>query len=192
MTGRVVILEPLAESHRDGLWQAAQAPEIWQWTTHIADRREDFDAWFDLAQGATAVGQRVVFATLDRSTDAVIGSTSFHSIFPADSVVEIGATWLNPRAWGTGANVEAKLLMLDHAFECLGCVRVEFKTDARNERSRQALAAIPAHFEGVLRKQKTLPGIGTRDSASYSVIDDDWPAVRENLLRRLERGSAAR
>jgi RimJ/RimL family protein N-acetyltransferase len=77
--------------------------------------------------------------------------------------------------------------MLEHAFECLGCVRVEFKTDARNECSRAAIAAIPAQFEGIFRKQKTLPGIGVRDSATYSVIDEEWPAVRDNLRRRLER-----
>lgn len=106
---------------------------------------------------------------------------------PRTLVVEIGATWLTPSAWGSGANVEAKLLMLDHAFGTLGCVRVEFRTDARNQRSRAALAALPAHFEGVLRKQRTIKGVGVRDSATYSVIDEEWPAVRENLRRRLEQ-----
>ena len=81
---------------------------------------------------------------------------------------------------------------MEHAFESLGCVRVEFKTDARNERSRAALAALPAQFEGVLRKQITLPGIGVRDSAFFSVIDEEWPAVRENLRRRVERHRNAR
>jgi N-acetyltransferase len=84
-------------------------------------------------------------------------------------------------------NLEAKLLMMEHAFTELGCVRVEFKTDARNERSRAALAAIPAQFEGVLRKQINIPGVGVRDSAFFSVIDDEWPDVRENLCRRLMR-----
>jgi RimJ/RimL family protein N-acetyltransferase len=99
--------------------------------------------------------------------------------------VEIGSTWLTPRAWRSGANIDAKLLMLDHAFENLDCVRVEFKTDARNARSRAALAALPAQFEGVLRKQINIPGVGLRDSAFFSVIDEEWPAVRENLRRRL-------
>ncbi len=135
----------------------------------------------------TEAGEKGVFATLDRSTGSAIGSTSFHDFYPQDLVVEIGATWLTPSAWGSGANVEAKLLMLDHAFGTLGCVRVEFRTDARNQRSRAALAALPAHFEGVLRKQRTIKGVGVRDSATYSVIDEEWPAVRENLRRRLEQ-----
>jgi RimJ/RimL family protein N-acetyltransferase len=94
---------------------------------------------------------------------------------------------LNPRAWKSGVNAEAKLLMLEYAFGALGCVRVEFKTDVRNARSRGALTALPAQFEGVLRKQINIPGIGVRDSAFFSVIDDEWPGVRENLLSRLGR-----
>ena len=92
--------------------------------------------------------------------------------------------------WRTGANIEAKLLMLAHAFEHLGCMRVEFKTDARNERSRAALAALPAQFEGIFRKHMLMPGVGVRDSAYYSVIDEEWPAVRANLERRAAAGSA--
>jgi RimJ/RimL family protein N-acetyltransferase len=87
--------------------------------------------------------------------------------------------------------VEAKLLMLTHAFERLECVRVEFKTDARNQRSRAALAALPAQFEGIFRKHRIVPGVGQRDSAYYSVIDDEWPQVRDNLRRRLRQGAAA-
>jgi RimJ/RimL family protein N-acetyltransferase len=185
LEGSIVVLEPLTAKHVDGLWAAAQAPEIWQWTSHIADSRESFDSWFETAVSRTQAGEKGVFATLDRSTGSAVGSTSFHDFYPQDGVVEIGATWLNPSAWRSGANVEAKLLMMGHAFEALGCVRVEFKTDARNERSRAALASIPAQFEGILRRQKTLPGIGVRDSACYSVIDEEWPAVRENLRRRL-------
>jgi len=163
---------------------AAQAPEIWQWTTHIADSREDFDAWIAMS---VASDDKYTFATLDHSTGKALGSTSFHHYRPQDGVIEIGSTWLNPRAWGTGANVEAKLLMLEYAFEALGCVRVEFKTDARNARSRAALAAIPAQFEGVLRKQINIPGVGVRDSAFFSVIDEEWPAVRANLEDRLSK-----
>jgi RimJ/RimL family protein N-acetyltransferase len=187
LEGSLVVLEPLADLHREGLWRAAQSPEIFRWTSHIADSREDFDAWFEAGLRRTRAGEKGVFATVDRRNAAVIGSTTFHDFRPTDGVVEIGSTWLTPSAWGTGANIEAKLLMLEHAFESLGCVRVEFKTDARNERSRAALAAIPAQFEGVLRKQIKLPGIGVRDSAFYSVIDEEWPAVRENLRRRLAR-----
>ena len=101
-------------------------------------------------------------------------------------MLEIGWTWLAPAYWQTGANVEAKLLMLEHAFEDLGCLRVEFKTDASNERSRAALAALPAQFEGVFRKHMLVRGGERRDSAYYSIIDDEWPEVRENLERRLD------
>src|SRR5919107_1766400 len=95
--------------------------------------------------------------------------------------------WLAPAYWQTGANVEAKLLMLEHAFEDLGCLRVEFKTDARNERSRAALAALPARFEGVFRKHMLVRGGESRDSAYYSVIDDEWPEVKDELGQRLDR-----
>jgi RimJ/RimL family protein N-acetyltransferase len=100
-------------------------------------------------------------------------------------VVEIGWTWFNPRVWRSGVNVETKLLLMAHAFETLDCVRVELKTDARNERSRGAMAALPAQFEGVLRNHMIVPGIGQRDSAYYSVIESEWPAVRGTLQGRL-------
>ena len=115
------------------------------------------------------------------------GHTSYLNVRPADRVLEIGNTWLNPRAWGTGANTEAKYLLLRHAFEDEGFLRVEFKTDAANGRSRAALAALPAEFEGVFRKHMLVRGGVRRDSAWYSVIDDDWPLVKESLERRLGR-----
>jgi N-acetyltransferase len=103
-------------------------------------------------------------------------------------VVEIGWTWFNPSVWQTGVNVDTKLLMLTNAFETLGCVRVELKTDARNERSRGAMTRLPARFEGIMRKHMIVPDVGQRDSAYFSVIDDEWPTVRANLERRLSRG----
>jgi RimJ/RimL family protein N-acetyltransferase len=115
----------------------------------------------------------------------LVGHTSFLNDRPHDRVVEIGNTWVVPAAWGTGANVEAKLLLLQHAIEDEGYLRVEFKTDAANDRSRAALAALPAEFEGVFRKHMLVRGGERRDSAWYAVIDDDWPQVKANLLRRL-------
>jgi N-acetyltransferase len=185
LEGSLVTLEPLDESHREGLWRAAQPKEIWRWTTHIADTRADFDAWVATRIADWQTGEKYTFTTLDAANDEPIGSSTFHHYRPQDGVIEIGSTWLTPQFWRAGANVEAKLLMMSHAFEQLGCVRVEFKTDARNERSRAALAALPAQFEGVLRKQINIPGIGVRDSAFYSVIDDEWPTVRANLEARL-------
>jgi RimJ/RimL family protein N-acetyltransferase len=102
--------------------------------------------------------------------------------------VEIGWTWLRPSAWRTGANVETKLLLLEHAFDRCGLQRVEFKTDARNERTREALLGIGAQFEGIFRKHMMLPS-GPRDSAWYGITEDDWPTAKTALHQRLERGT---
>jgi RimJ/RimL family protein N-acetyltransferase len=186
LEGSIVVLEPLAAEHADELWEAAQAREIWAWLAHFGESRERFDGWLEMSLEAAAAGEEGPFATRLRSSGAVVGSSRYLNLRPADRVVEIGWTWLNPRAWRSGANVEAKLLMLEHAFERLGCVRVEFKTDARNKRSRAALAALPAQFEGVLRNHMIVPDVGLRDSAYFSVIDEEWPEVRANLRRRLD------
>jgi N-acetyltransferase len=188
LEGSIVVLEPLSEEHEEGLWEAAQAPEIWSWLYHVGESRERFDIWWRLSLEAAASGSEGPFATRERSSGRLIGSSRYLNVRPADRVVEIGWTWLEPSAWGSGANVEAKLLMLEHAFQTLGCLRVEFKTDARNERSRAALAALPAQFEGVMRKHMIMPDVGVRDSAYFSVIDDEWPEVRANLRRRLASG----
>ncbi len=117
----------------------------------------------------------------------LVGHSSYLNVRPDDRVLEIGNTWLAPAAWGTGANTEAKLLLMQHAFEDAGYLRVEFKTDATNARARAALAALPAEFEGVFRKHMLVRGGERRDSAWYAVIDDDWPAVKEALLHKLGR-----
>ncbi len=189
LEGSQVVLEPLERAHAEDLWQAAQAPEIWSWLVHL-NKRERFDEWLEQSLAATADGSEGVFATRDLRSGRVVGSSRYLNVRPYDRVVEIGWTWLNPAVWGSGVNVEAKLLMLGHAFEALGCLRVEFKTDARNERSRAAIAAIPAQFEGILRKHKIQPDVGVRDSAYYSVIDDEWPGVRANLERRLAQSGS--
>lgn len=187
MEGSAVVLEPLQTNHHDGLRAVAQHPEIWQWLPHNGDRPESFDHWFNDSLAATEEGQLGVFATIDQTSGEPIGSTRYLSLRPEHHGLEIGYTWLAPSAWGTGANVEAKLLMLEHAFERLGCVRVEFKTDMRNERSRAAIAALPAQFEGTFRSHMTVEGSGLRDSAYYSIIDTEWPEVRSNLRQRLVR-----
>jgi RimJ/RimL family protein N-acetyltransferase len=188
LEGSLVVLEPLEEAHAGDLWQAAQAPEIWQWMANVGGGRERFGEWLAQALEANAGGSEGVFTTRDRRSGEIVGSSRYLNVRPADRVVEIGWTWLNPRAWRSGINIEAKLLMLGHAFDDLGCIRVEFKTDPRNERSRTAIAAIPARFEGILRKHMIVPDVGVRDSAYFSVIDDEWPEVRANLERRLRRG----
>jgi RimJ/RimL family protein N-acetyltransferase len=188
LEGSVVTLEPLGVEHSEGLWEAAQPAEIWAWLTNIGASRERFEGWMDASLEAAASGAEGPFAIRRRADGGdPIGSSRYLNVRRWDRVVEIGWSWLTPSAWGTGANVETKLLMMGHAFEVLGCVRVEFKTDSRNERSRGALAALPARFEGVMRNHMIVPDIGQRDSAYYSVIDLEWPEVRANLERRLAR-----
>jgi RimJ/RimL family protein N-acetyltransferase len=187
LEGELVVLEPLEGSHADELWRAAQPSEIWTWLAHIGSSREYFDGWMRISLDAAAEGREGVFAIRERAGGELVGSTRYLNVRAADRVVEIGWTWINPSAWRSGVNVETKLLLLAHAFETLDCVRVELKTDARNDRSRTAIASLPAQFEGVLRKHMIVPDVGLRDTAYFSVIDDEWPAVRANLRSRLGR-----
>ena len=184
LEGRRVVLEPLSEAHEDGLWAASRAPETWRWLSVLQpETRAEFRAYLDQALAAAADGSEIPFATL--LDGRVVGSTRYLALAPEFRRLEIGWTWLHPSVWGSGVNVEAKLLQLADAFDRLGCRRVELKTDALNERSRAAMAALPAEFEGVFRKHMLVRGDENRDSAWYAVVDDDWREVRSNLERRL-------
>jgi N-acetyltransferase len=186
LEGELVVLEPLRRDHLGALFEAARPPEIWEfWPFNPATDRRRFEEWLDDALGAVASGSEARFATLDAHTERAIGSTSFCTLRPEHRGLEIGWTWLTPSAWGTGANAEAKLLQLRHAFSELGCQRVEFETDELNVRSRRALGALPAHFEGVLRDLELLSDGRTRSSAIYSILAREWPAVQERLQRRV-------
>lgn len=192
LEGYIVRLEPLEGRHEEGLCEAGRDPRVWRWLPCDASRsRAAFRGWFEEALAASEEGKEVAFATLDARSGKIVGSTRYLALRPEHKGLEVGWTWLSPSTWGTGANVEAKLLMLGHAFERLGCLRVEFKADARNERSRGALAALPARFEGVLRKHMLVQG-KLRDSAYYSVVDDEWPGIEANLRRRLDAKAAER
>jgi N-acetyltransferase len=187
LEGEIVRLEPLARRHEKELFEAALDERIWRWMPYDAGgSRERFQAWLEDALAASSAGTEAAFATLEAATGELVGSTRYLALRPEHRGLEIGWTWLTPAHWQTGANVEAKLLMLEHAFERLGCLRVEFKTDSRNKRSRAALAALPAQFEGIFRKHMLVRGGERRDSAYYSIIDDEWPEVRENLARRID------
>ena len=191
LEGEIVRLEPLARRHEQALFEAARDERVWRWMHYDAsESRETFHAWIEDALAASEAGSEGAFATVDAGTGEPIGSTRYLALRPEHRGLEIGWTWLNPVAWRTGANVEAKLLMLAHAFDELGCMRVEFKTDARNDRSRTALERIGATFEGVFRNHMLMPGIGRRDSAYFSITDDEWPDVRVALQRRLAREPA--
>jgi RimJ/RimL family protein N-acetyltransferase len=179
-------VEPLGPEHEDDLWEAAQDPEVWRWLPwHAAADRESFHRWLAEALADRDAGEQVPFVVVDRRTGKAIGSTRFLTLRPEHRGLEIGWTWNASGAWGSGANAEAKLLLLRHAFETLGCMRVEFKTDALNARSRAALEALPARFEGIFAKHMLVRDGAVRDSAYYAITDDEWPAVRANLERRL-------
>jgi RimJ/RimL family protein N-acetyltransferase len=176
LVGRLVRVETVAEEHRDGLRAALEeSPELMRYMAYPG-----FDRWFAHALG---VETEVPFAVLVGGR--VVGSTRYLSIAPEHRRVEIGGTWMVRSQWGTGANVETKLLLLEHAFERWGAMRVEFKTDARNLRTRGSLLALGARFEGIFRKHMLVTD-GVRDSAWYAVTDDDWPAVKERLRTRLD------
>lgn len=186
LEGRLVVLEPVQPAHAEPLWQAAQDPDIWPLMSIDAGRdRPHFDRWWEQLRIAGAAGEEVPFATILRASGRVVGSTRFLTLRPEHRGLEIGHTWLRSELWQTGANVEAKLLMLEHAFERCGCMRVEFKTDARNERSRRALKALPARFEGIFRKHMLVRDAEVRDSAYYAILDDGWRAAKTSLERRL-------
>ena len=184
LEGRVVRLEPLSPEHEEGLWRASRDPRTWRWLSIVQPQtRADWNTYMGRALAAAAAGTEIPLVTIGR--EGIVGSTRFLALRPEHLSVEIGWTWLHPSAWGSGANGEAKLLQLTHAFEACGCRRVELKTDALNERSRRALEAIGATFEGIHRKHMLVRGGENRDSAWYSVTDDDWPAVRAHLETRL-------
>jgi RimJ/RimL family protein N-acetyltransferase len=184
LEGRLVRLEPLGRRHAAGLWDASRDPRTWRWLPiPQPSTRPELDAWVEDALRTAATGAEIPFATI--RTERVVGSTRFLALRPEHASVEIGWTWLDPSAWGTGVNVEAKLLMLRHAFEAWRCRRVELKTDARNERSRGAMEAMGATFEGTHRKHMLVRGGENRDSAWYSVTDDEWPTVELGLTARL-------
>jgi N-acetyltransferase len=185
LSGRLVRLEPLTSDHEPALRAGAADERVWRLMRTVASDPEAFHEWMTDALAAARAGTEGPFCIVRRTDSAAVGSSRYLSLRPADRVLEIGHSWVAPAAWGTGVNTEAKLLLLTHAFEQLRCLRVEFKTDATNERARAALAAIPATFEGVFRKHMLVRGGQRRDSAWYSVIDDDWPAVKTALEARV-------
>jgi RimJ/RimL family protein N-acetyltransferase len=200
LEGQHVRLEPLTQAHIAGLNEAAGTEQLLYRWSYIPQGTQDVARYVESALAARDAGTAWPFATVRLADGAVIGSSRFFDIerwaWPAGHAgalregpdgCEIGYTWLSPQAIRTGANTEAKLLMLKYAFETWQARRVCFHTDARNERSRAALLRIGAQFEGVLRAHRLAADLIPRDSARYSILADEWPAVREHLAGRLAR-----
>jgi RimJ/RimL family protein N-acetyltransferase len=187
LEGARVRLEPLRPDHFADLAAVAFDPPLWRWTIMGPQDEVGLRRWFDAALANAETGSELPFATIDRATARAIGSSRFLSIVPEHRRLEIGWTWVATGFQRTGANREAKLLQLTHAFETLGANRVEFKTHSRNGQSRTALAGIGATFEGVFRNHMIMPDGSIRHSAYFSVIADEWPDVKARLEASLAR-----
>jgi RimJ/RimL family protein N-acetyltransferase len=187
LDGTVVRLEPLRREHAAMFWEVARnsVDDIFRWIPYAMTSEADFERLVDQAFDEQARGVSVVFATMARDTGAVVGSTRFMNIDRANRRVEIGSTWIAPAWQRTAVNTEAKYLMLRHAFEEWQCLRVEFKTDALNERSRNAILRLGAQQEGIFRKHMTTHTGRIRDSVYFSILDTEWPAVKARLEEKL-------
>ncbi len=186
LTGRQVRLEPLSLKHLDGLCAIGLDASLWQWTTNRLRDREEMRDYIETALDEQQRGVSLPFATLLTATGQAVGSTRFANMDLKNRRVEIGWTWIGVPWQRTAVNTEAKYLMLCHAFETLGCQRVEFKTDALNSRSRQAILRLGAKEEGVLRRHMVTYSGRLRDTVYFSILDDEWPSVRARLQAKLQ------
>lgn len=186
LTGQIVRLEPLQESHLPDLIKIGLDEDIWRFMLYGEMHTEaQLRAWVLDMLNRQAQGNDLPFAVIHLGVGAAVGATRYMNINRKDYCVEIGGTWYGQAYQGSGVNAEAKYLLLKHAFEDLRCIRVQFKTDARNLKSQRAIERLGAAKEGVFRKHMILPDGTIRDSVFYSIIDSEWPAVKRRLEQRL-------
>lgn len=185
LEGQWVHLEPLTLDYTEALLSVSQYEEIWQYFPSSLITRDKMCAWLSDTLAAQQAGTALPFVIVQRNPERVIGSTRYMNIVPHDRGLEIGGTWLTPDVWRTPINTECKYLLLQHAFEHLGCIRVQLKTDSRNQRSRTAIERLGAQFEGILRHHMIVRDGYYRDSAFYSIIDKEWPAVKARLTEKM-------
>jgi RimJ/RimL family protein N-acetyltransferase len=192
LEGSTVWLEPIRREHAQLFWDAAKdaLEDIFRWIPYPMRTPEDFQRVVDKAFTEQDRGESVVFATVERSSGRVIGSTRFMNIDRPNRRVEIGSTWIAPAWQRTSVNTEAKYLMLRHAFEVWKCIRVELKTDALNQKSRNAILRIGAKEEGTLRKHLITWTGRVRDSVYFSILDTEWPEVKGRLEAMLTKRSS--
>ena len=191
LEGQHVRLEPLTMAHHAALWQIAREPELWRWSASVMRTPDDLKRYLETALREQAEGRALPFATIALAAGVPVGSTRFASIDPPHRRAEIGWTWLGSEWQRTAVNTEAKRLMLGHAFDTWGCMRVELKTDVLNQASRAAIARLGAKEEGVFRKHMLTEAGRVRDSVYYSILDDEWPALKARLDARLRAGKVA-
>lgn len=185
LQGRHIRLEPLSLDHVDSLSEVGLDPELWRWTVNQVLTPADMRGYVGSALQDEQNGTAVPFATVEQSTGRVVGSTRYMNIDKPNRHIEIGSTWI-ARPWQrTPINTEAKYMMLRHAFETLGCLRVELKTDSLNQQSRTAILRIGAQHEGIFRNHMICYGGRLRHSAWYSIIDSEWPSVKARLEEKL-------
>lgn len=189
LSGELVVVEPLRAEHAAGVLAAADADEVFAWLPYRRPASLDEAlAWVDDALADRRADRRFPFALLGAGEGAVIGSTSYWDFDSHNAQVEIGSTWFSRASWRTGCNVEAKLLLMTHAFEGLGLERVAFRTDIRNERSQLAIERLGAAREGVHRHEMRRRDGSWRDSVHYSILSSEWPEAKARLRERLQAG----
>lgn len=185
LQGERISLRPMQYSDANALVQAAADGELWNLTVTIVPSATTVDAYLKKALDGRDAGTVLPYAIVLNETGEVIGSTRFWKVDPLNRKLEIGSSWISSRWQKTFVNTEAKYLMLRHAFEVLGCVRVQFTTDENNQKSRNAILRLGAQQEGIVRHERIMPDGRKRNSVRFSIIDDEWPQVRENLVRKL-------
>lgn len=180
-----IVLEPLREHHRAGIAQAAGESNAWDWMPLDLRSEAAIDQFMQAAARDEAAGKTYVFAVIDRRAGRIIGSTRFSDVDEANRTVEIGWTWYIPSVWGTVVNPTCKWQMLHHAFETWGANRVALKTDHLNVRSQAAIRKLGAVYEGTLRNHRVRRDGSMRHTMMYSILPDEWPAVKQKLEERL-------
>jgi len=181
LNGSRAKLIPMEASHAEALYQAGESPEIWPYMPMWPKTLDDMRRLIREALAARGKGSEFPFVVVDQESGRIVGSTRFLEITPAHRGIEIGWTWLAREAWRTPINTECKYLLLTHCFETLGAIRVQLKTDARNIRSQQAIERIGGVREGMLRHHRIMPDGYLRDSVYYSILLEEWPAVKARL-----------
>lgn len=187
LEGEYVRLNPLGLEYVDALWEVGMEESLWRWTANVITSREDMRRYVETALDEQRRGVSLPFATVEKNSNKIVGSTRFGNIDVKNRRVEIGWTWVSPDWQRTFVNTEAKLLMLRHAFEIWDCVRVELKTDALNEKSRRAILRIGATEEGILRRHLMTDTGRFRDTVYFSILDGEWQGVKDNLVFRLRQ-----